>query len=334
MGIITVSPPAYTQIRMNSTPDFNLRIPEGSMVTWNINFETPVSNPQLILSGRDTITFSGNGKDYDLHHTCSESGFYQLTWKNTDGSINYSDYYKLEVVKDKPPVIVVENLNQFLELAPTDNLKINLSSILTDDYGISQAHIIATVSKGSGEAIKFREQKLLFDKPQGISGKTIHAFRIIDLIDLGLQPGDELYFYIEALDMKVPKANGARTETYFIALQDTSTIMTSVEASLGVNMLPEYFRSQRQIIIDSEKLLREKNRIAKPHFNQRSNELAHDQKVLRLRYGEFLGEEFESGIGPQQTVSPFENEEDVSKKFGHEHDREHEGGLVGERRKR
>ena len=63
--------------------------------------------------------------------------------------------------------------------------------------------------------------------------------------------------------------------------------------------MPEYFRSQRQIIIDSEKLLREKKCIAKETFNARSNSLAYDQKVLRLRYGEFLGEEFESGIGPQ-----------------------------------
>ena len=77
---------------------------------------------------------------------------------------------------------------------------------------------------------------------------------------------------------------------------------TTVDAGLGVDLMPEYFRSQRQIIIDSEKLLREKKGIAKETFNARSNSLAYDQKVLRLRYGEFLGEEFESGIGPQSTT--------------------------------
>lgn len=332
-GTITISPPSYTRIKAKSTHDFNLRIPEGSTVVWHIIFERPVSNVQLLLSGKDTIAFSGNTREYDLRHTCTETGFYQLAWKKDDSSAIFSDYYKLEVVKDNPPTIVVENQKQFAELAPADNLKTILSSVITDDYGISQTYIIATVSKGSGEAIKFREHKLLFDSPQKISGKKIRASRTIDLIDLGLHPGDELYFYVEAFDNKKPTANRARTETYFITLQDTSEIMTSVDASLGVNLIPEYFRSQRQIIIDSEKLLKERKRVSRSNFNMRSNELAHDQKVLRLRYGEFLGEEFEAGMVPQHEVPSLENDdEDIGKKFSHEHDGKNENGQIDERR--
>ncbi len=333
-GTITISPPSYTRIKTTSTHDFDLRVPEGSTVVWDIIFEGPVSKVQLLLSGKDTIAFSGNSRDYDLRHTCTESGFYQLAWEKDDSYVTYSDYYKLEVVKDNPPTIVIENQKQFVELAPTDNLKTILSSVLADDYGISQAYIIATVSKGSGEAIKFREQKLLFDSPQKISGKKIPASRTIDLVDLGLLPGDELYFYVEAFDIKKPTPNRARTETYFITLQDTSEMMTSVDASLGVNLIPEYFRSQRQIIIDSEKLLKERNKASRSNFNLRSNELAHDQKVLRLRYGEFLGEEFESGIVPQHEVPPLENDDEgegIRKKFGHEHDRINENGQVDEK---
>jgi hypothetical protein len=150
-------------------------------------------------------------------------------------------------------------------------------------------------------------------------------------LKLGLQPGDELYFYIEAFDIKTPNANKTRTETYFISLQDTSSQITSVDAGLGVDLMPEYFRSQRQIIIDSEKLLREKKRTTKQNFNSRSNELGYDQKVLRLRYGEFLGEEFDSGIGPQPEIPDTEKDEDVTKQFGHSHDTENEHNLVDEK---
>jgi hypothetical protein len=159
-----------------------------------------------------------------------------------------------------------------------------------------------------------------------ISGKRIQASRLLDLYQLGLQPGDELYFYVEAFDNKLPHANRARTETYFITLQDTSSIASALEASLGVHLMPEYFRSQRQIIIDSEKLLKDKKHLGRPTFNSKSNELAYDQKILRLRYGEFLGEEFESGIGPQNSNRGENetNDEAIEKKFGHDHDRGHE----------
>jgi hypothetical protein len=183
---------------------------------------------------------------------------------------------------------------------------------LTDDYGLSRAQIVATVSKGSGEAIKFREEKLSFDSPSKISGKNLQVTKVLDLLRLGLQPGDELYLYVEAEDNKTPVRNYTRTETYFIALQDTSSTVTSVEAGLSVDLMPEYFRSQRQIIIDSEKLLKERRRISKENFNEKSNNLAHDQKVLRLRYGEFLGEEFQSSVGPESSITDADTE-DVKK---------------------
>ena len=107
-------------------------------------------------------------------------------------------------------------------------------------------------------------------------------------------------------------------------------MVTSIEAGLGVDVMPEYFRSQRQIIIDSEKLLRDKRRITKQTFNATSNELAHDQKVLRLRYGEFLGEEFQSSVGPQSSISN-EQAEDVEKTFGHAHDRDNDHNQVEEK---
>jgi hypothetical protein len=101
--------------------------------------------------------------------------------------------------------------------------------------------------------------------------------------------------------------------------------------------MPEYFRSQRQIIIDSEKLLRERKNITKQEFNSRSNELGYDQKVLRLKYGEFLGEEFESAIGPGNELpveddQGVEEEEDPSKRYGHVHDKENEHNLVPDKK--
>ena len=332
-ALITISPPGYTGKKIHTSRDFNLVMPENSTVLWKILFDSEVINAKFIFSGKDTVKLlPGEADEVQITRSFKESGFYQIAWTTPESSIRYSDFYEIETIKDEPPTIAVENLNQFSELKLADTLKMELKPTLTDDYGLSSAYVIATVSKGSGEAIKFREEKLAFDRPNVIHGKKVQASRTIDLLKLGLQPGDELYFYIEAFDIKRPNANRTRTETYFISLQDTLSQMTSVDAGLGVDLMPEYFRSQRQIIIDSEKLLKEKKNITKQNFNARSNELGYDQKVLRLRYGEFLGEEFESGIRAQHEIQSTEKDEDVTKKFGHSHDTENEHNLVDEKK--
>jgi hypothetical protein len=331
---IRVTPPAYTNLKPRNTNDFNLRVQEGSLILWDLSFEGVALDPHFIFSGKDSVRLNADrNNSFKIDRITNSSSFYNIAWSNQDGSKKSSDFYHLEVIKDQPPVINLSNLNQFTELSLNEKLTVDLRPTLTDDYSVQDAYIIATVSKGSGESIKFREVKMSFDRPSAVKGALVKPSLTIDILKLGLEPGDELYFYIEALDNKTPLPNRSRTETFFIALKDTSTVTTSVDAGLGVDLMPEYFRSQRQIIIDSEKLLREKKSISKETFNSRSNSLAYDQKVLRLRYGEFLGEEFESGIGPQPaTDEDHAGEENVTEKYGHVHDKDNEHNLVQEKK--
>lgn len=333
---ITITPPAYTNLNVQRTESWALTFAEGSTVDWTIEFTASVKNPSLIFSGKDNIPLKTSSAGiYSLRKTIHETGFYQLAWTNEQGETKHSDFYKLEVIKDLPPVITVHKLNQFTELEFSSSATVDVQATLADDYGLDNAHIIATVSKGSGESVKFREDKLFFEKPATIRGKHIDATRKLNLAKLGMEPGDELYFYVVAFDTKQPVPNRSRTETYFISLRDTTKQETVVDDGLGVDLMPDYFRSQRQIIIDTEKLLKERKQISKQNFQSKSNELGYDQKVLRLRYGEFLGEEFESGIGPQENPAEEDHdheEEDITKKYGHVHDTENEHNLVEEKK--
>ncbi len=325
-GVITVSPPEYTTKQEFTSSSFDLVFPEGSTITWQLNFVGKPSQVKLLFSGKDSIALNRNN---EAQRKISESGFYQFQWRDKN-KIHRSDYFKIEVIKDELPKVTVQKLNQFTKVKFIDIQPIELEALMKDDYGLTDALVVATVSKGSGESVKFREEKLRFTSPQKFGGKQVVAARVLDLKKLGLEPGDELYFYVEAWDNKIPFPNHNRTETFFIAVQDTATEITSADSGLGVDLMPEYFRSQRQIIIDTEKLLREKKGLSKKEFNVTSNELGYDQKVLRLRYGQFLGEEDESGIG--QEAAHHEEEKDISKQFGHQHDSQNEHNLVEQRK--
>lgn len=316
------------------TPSFA----ENSQLTWHLRFDGKVESAWLSFTSGDSVHLFPNGDDYVATRNVSSTLLYQVKWRDQTGS-HTSDYFKLTARADQVPHLEIKSLEQFTRLGWGERKSIRVPAELTDDYGIARADIVATVSKGSGESIKFREERLSFTSPQVITGKKINAYRDLDFQQLGMEPGDEVYFYVEAWDNKTPGEQHARTETFFIALQDTASQVLTVDSGLGVDLMPEYFRSQRQLIIDTEKLLREQPRITKTQFNSTSNELGYDQKVLRLRYGQFLGEEFETAIGEGVAGPPVETEEDkeledkdVAAKFGHQHDKGNEHNLVAEKK--
>lgn len=331
--LVTITPPAYMAQPTYTANDLHLVVPEGSTVSWKITFNKPAS-AALIFSGRDSVTLASD-KVKTYTRKITDAGFYQLVWQD-NGNWILSDYYKIEIIKDQPPKLDITNLEQFTKFEFVQPLKVEVKASLQDDFGLAEASVIATVSKGSGESVKFREEKLKFDSPSRISGKQVQAAVTLDLIKLGLEPGDELYFYVEANDIKVPISNYSRTETFFIAIQDTTQYSAVEDEGLGVDLMPEYFRSQRQIIIDTEKLLKEKKKITTQQFKFTSNELGYDQKVLRLRYGQFMGEEFEDQIGGA-AVSPAdldkdETAEETVLRLSHQHDTENEHNLVEQKK--
>lgn len=329
---VSITPPAYTAITNYGATDLNLSVPEDSRVTWTLQFSQPVKKAGLIISSQDTTWLTSEKNHWKFTTTLDRSGFYHLVWK--DEQAHASAYYKIEIQKDQAPRIELSSLAQFTQVAFDSKKQLPANPTITDDYGVSDAYIIATVSKGSGESVKFREERIKF--PDRIAGKQVKLKQFLDLNKLGMEPGDELYFYVEALDNRAPQPNRTRTETYFISIPDTAQDVMVADGGLGVDLMPEYFRSQRQIIIDTEKLIRNRKAITKQEFSSTSNELGYDQKVLRLRYGQFMGEEEDSGIATAAQHADedhHENQkpEDILKQFGHQHDTENEHNLVEEK---
>jgi hypothetical protein len=325
--MLTIHPPGYTGLKAARTETLSTVAAEGSLASWSVAFSGDISRAVLRFSDADSIALRRSDADYIGTKRITESHIYRLEWTDQSGT-HSSNYFELTMKPDQPPVVHIRDLGQFTRLKWGDKKGIEIPVTISDDFGLTQGYIVATVSKGSGESVKFREEKLPF-QPPAIKGKNVKAHRILDFKALGMDPGDEVYFYAEAWDNKNPGSQRSRTETFFVSLQDTASNIVTVDASLGVDLMPDYFRSQRQIIIDTEKLLKDKPRITKQEFNRTSNELGYDQKVLRLKYGQFLGEEFETNIGaPAHEEEADEEESDPAKKYGHQHDKDNEHNLV------
>ncbi|MDF2432543.1 MAG: hypothetical protein JWP44_2174 [Mucilaginibacter sp.] len=297
---IKITPPAYTGRPDRVQDKFIIQVEEGSEINWIIHTNIDIKNAFLLFNEKEKLplsNISNDKKSWKAQKTITQPGFYQVS---IDGKL--SDFYQIQVIKDATPVIRIKTPKQYTHIDAGEPLKVNLTATLSDDYGITNALIHATVAKGSGEAVKFKEYKINFTTSFKQNDRQYNVQNLFNLPAFNMEPGDELYFYIEAEDNHHQKS---RTDAYIVSIQDTAQLLSMDGLINGSNIKPEYFRSERQIILETEALIKARDTIKQDVAKTRSNDLGIDQKLLRLRYGKFLGEEEESGTS--------ENNDDLDK---------------------
>ncbi|RZL19449.1 MAG: DUF4175 family protein [Pedobacter sp.] len=307
---VTITPPSYTKSLSRSQKQFNLKVESGAAVEWRIKTTQQIKNLSLTFNNKSKIKMrrvGGNSNEWSYKQKINSQGFYQV---DLDGV--KSELYQIDVIPDLPVRIQISTPKQRTIIDVGQPQSIVLNTSMVDDYGISTAFIAATMASGKGEGVSFTEKRLPFKSDFG-GQKTARLKEIIDLKSLGMKPGDELYFYVSATDNHNQQS---RSDVYFVSIVDTTELMSLAGISNGVNLVPEYFRSQRQIIIDTEKLLKERSTIQDKEFKDKSNEIGIDQKLLRLRYGKFLGEESETEIGADHDHEDGDHDEKADVKFG------------------
>jgi hypothetical protein len=315
---LNINPPAYTGLPERKQQQFSVKAATGSLLKWEIRTNVPVKTLKLIFNDREAASLrskDGEGLEWSFLKTIHQPGFYQV---ELDGK--KSDLYQLELIPDLPVSIRIVQPKPHTTIDFGQPQRLSLMLHLNDDYGIKDASISATMASGKGEGVSFTEKKLLFDKGFNNS-KSMSLSKTIDLKSLGMKPGDELYFFVKALDNH---GQASRSDVYFVSIVDTAELMSMAGMTNGINLVPEYFRSQRQIIMDTEKLLDEQPKITEESFKNRSNALGIDQRLLRLRYGKFLGEETETEIGADHGHDQEEGHEEGHAHEGEEHHKEKE----------
>ncbi|SDY38760.1 hypothetical protein [Hymenobacter psychrophilus] len=289
---LRLQPPAYTRQPAFTPAAGSFRCPAGSRVRWQVRLSRPSKTPPVLELGTRKLPLQpvpGDSLAFGREESLVASALYRL---RLGGQV--SDDYSIEVVADQAPVIRLLQPKAYTLVEFGQPPRVAIEAQLKDDYGLSRARLVATVAQGQGEAVKFTE--VVTELSTGLGGQPTSATLrpVLNLPALGLSYGDEVYFYLQAWDNHQQLT---RSDTYLVQWEDTTVQNSTLDASLGVNTAPAYFRSQRQIIIDTEKLLAERSRLPAATVQERANSIGVDQKLLRMRYGKFLGEETDESIG-------------------------------------
>jgi len=321
---VRLNPPSYTELPIIEQNSLEIKTIKGSRITWDAEFTNAEKLVvKMVNSLGDELEFEKEDQQFSLRDEASGSGIYALRGYQDGDKVFESSYFTLEVFEDKEPVIQPTEKEIYKFHFQKDSRKMNLEAKVSDDFKVKEVYLVATLARGSGENVKFRESRIDLIQ-RNFKSSTLSTQ--LDFEALEFKQGDELYYYWAAKDNKIPESNFSRSDTYFIKYVDSTGIGEEELAGMAITVLPEYFRSQRQIIIDTEKLIAQRGKINEQTFNENSNTIGYDQKLLRLRYGQYLGEEFENSAGG----GSMENEEgDILAGYRHAHDEEGEHEVVG-----
>jgi len=295
---LEVTPPAYTGQPPNAGEKLDARALQGSRLHWQLRFAPQPQKAWLQFHDGRRLPLQRDGERWQASETLQRSGLYRIVAE--PALVEPGRAWRLEVVPDRPPQVKVIEPAQTLTRAAPHQRRWPLRFEASDDFGVAAGAVLElTTAKGSGENIDFQQRRVALS---GSGTATARRFAYdVDLAALGVGPGDEVVARLGVRDNRAPQPQEARSPSLILRLPSEQEVQTSDLEGAIKKVMPAYFRSQRQIILDAEALLKQRGTLDADTFTRRSDAIGVDQRILRLRYGQFLGEEAEGGAKPPPT---------------------------------
>lgn len=294
---LEITAPAYTGQAARVQSALDSKVPQDSRLHWSLRFSAQPQTAALQFHDGQRISLQRDGDHWTAQWSATRPALYRVV---TEPALRDTRLYRLDVVPDRPPVVRVIAPDRSLVLGTPGQRQWPLQFEASDDYGVvAMAQLKVTLAQGSGENITFREQTFSLS---GTGPATQRRFaRTLDLAALGATEGNDVIAQLTVRDTHTPTAQSAQSSSVILRLPSAAEIQGTDLEGMVKKTLPAYFRSQRQIIIDTEALIKQRRQLPAEEFIKRADAIGVDQRILRLRYGQFLGEESEGGAKPPPT---------------------------------
>lgn len=298
---LTIQAPAYTRLPARSETTLDAKVAQDARLDWDLRITPMPAAVRLSFHDGSALDLQREGDHWLGSRVLAASTLYRI---EVEGVPALSDeLHRIDVRADRAPSIRVIAPEHTLNLHSEQQRDWPLEFAVDDDHGIAKAELVLAQARGSGEGIAFSEQTIALQPQTGNAmtnatdptqhGVTLRYRHVIDLVALGFASDSELIARLVVNDNREPSANVARSASLILRWPAKPATDGSGVEGLAQQTLPAYFRSQRQIIIDTQALIAQKPELGAEAFLQRSDAIGVDQKILRLRYGQFLGEESE-----------------------------------------
>lgn len=291
---VRIVPPAYTGLPARYADSLDIRAPLGSRIEWTLAFTPQPDAAALQLVGGQRIPLALGDEGWSGSLRLDVPSLYRVT---AAGLRAAQPSHRLEPIADEPPQVrVVEPASGLVTMQPGQR-SWRIVFEASDDYAVDRlARLTLTTAIGEGENVRFSERS------QTVTGTGDPRRRrfVIDLplASFGLQPGSDLVAQLTIADTRTPGPQVVRGPGVILRYPAPRPAEAEGLDMMAKQQMPAYFRSQRQVIIDTEALIKQRRNLSADDFMVRSDTIGVDQRLLRLRYGQFVGMEAEETPRP------------------------------------
>jgi hypothetical protein len=331
---LRIFPPAYTGLPVRDSASLDARVPQGARLEWTLRFAPAASAPRLVPIGAPPLGLRREGEDWIAGRTAQAAFLYRVV--PMEGRGPTPPLHRIDTIPDTPPT--VRALSPALTLVNPGQRSWSPAFAATDDYGVAAtARLRVTLAIGEGENVTFSEREIAISG-SGPARDRRFAPRL-DFSGFGFSAGGDMVVQLIVRDTRTPGPQEIRGPSLILRWPSARAPESSGLTGMVNTTLPAYFRSQRQIIIDIEALLKQRRALAPDRYLSRSASIGGDQQIVRGRYSQFLGGEEEGepdlptadgghgaddghdhGGPPSPPAAGFGAPEDVLASFGHPHD--------------
>lgn len=334
---LRIIPPAYTGLPVRDDAKLDARAPLGSRLEWTLRFDPQAQAPGIVLLGGARVALRRDGGNWIVSRTLDAAFLYRVDAASGRGAL--PPLHRIDAVADAPPQVKVVSPAASLTMVTPGQRNWMPVFAAIDDYGVAaNARLRITLAVGEGENITFSEREI------GVTGTgTARDRRFAPRLDfgaLGFGAGGDMVVQLIVRDNHAPAPQEVRGPSLILRWPSAGAPESSGLTGMVNTTLPAYFRSQRQIIMDAEALIKRRRGLLPDRYLSQSNSIGNDQQILRGRYSQFLGGETEGAPelptseaqpdahgpgdghdhGAPASTPAFGAQEDVLAEFGHPHD--------------
>lgn len=185
----------------------DLMILEGSKLNWKFTSLNTDIIKMLFENENKRFILAKDGNKFTINKRIVNEEIYKIFSFNSKVNKPDSASYSINVIKDKFPVINVDQVND-----STDKSKIYFIGDISDDYGFTSLTFNYRIGDQDGSISPLKIKQLNFEK---MKNSTFKYF--MDFSDIGLKPGQFIKYYFEVKDndaVNGPKKSNTGEQEY------------------------------------------------------------------------------------------------------------------------
>lgn len=325
---VRIVPPVYTGLPARYSESLDIRAPAGSRIEWTLGFDPQPQAAALQLVGGQRLPLVRGTEGWSGELRLDVPSLYRIA---AQGIRENQPAHRLEPVADEPPQVrVIEPASGLVTMQPGQR-SWRIVFETSDDYAVDAlARLTLTTAIGEGENVRFAETGISL---RGTGDPRRRRFAIdLPLARYGLVPGSDLVAQLTIADTRAPAPQMVRGPGVILRYPSARPPEAEGLDLMAKQQMPAYFRSQRQVIIDTEALIKQRRNLSADEFLLRSDTIGVDQRLLRLRYGQFVGMEAEETPRPPMPTSDKDEpaEPEHYEGDGHDHGTAPENPVFGD----